>query len=494
MSRQKINIELTDQITGGLKSVICECMLFRPPFLVTGIGGYCCSYFPVSGVPAIICKEKERERKMSYDFDTLKVQGGYDASLHNNAVSVPIYQTAAFGLGDSYRADRLFSFSEDDPIYTRLSNPTVDILEKRLAALHGAAGAIALASGMAAVSYALLNAAGKGGRILTTARLYGGTVDAFTSIFPDIGLEIDIIENPDDVSAFERGLKSNTRAIYIESLTNPFATIPDMNKIAGIAHSRKIPLIVDNTIATPYLLNPFEYGADVVVYSATKGLSGHGNVIAGAVIESGKFNYGSGNFPHFERPLWFLRGTDNIERNILQVFPKTPFTGRLRAVHLNYLGAALSPFDAYLVLLGLETLSERVSKQVANALAVIQYLENSPHVKWVCHPAAKNNPYKSLAEKYFPKGAGGVLSFGFKGTEEEKRRFLAATKVFGYQANIGDARSLIINPTETTHVELTPGQRELVGLGTDTIRLSLGLESPKDLIADLEQAFKEVFG
>jgi O-acetylhomoserine (thiol)-lyase len=430
---------------------------------------------------------------MAYDFDTLKVHGGYDAALHNNAVSVPIYQTAAFALGDSYRADRLFSFSEDDPIYTRLSNPTVDVLERRLAALHGAAGAIALASGMAAVSYALLNAAGRGGRILSTARLYGGAVDAFTSIFPDLGLSADIAEDPDDVSSFARGLKDNTRAIFIESLTNPFSTIPDIEAIAKIAHERGIPLIVDNTLATPYLLNPFEYGADVVVYSATKGLSGHGNVIAGAVLENGVFDYGNGHFPHFTQPLWFLRDENDRERDILAVFPQTPFTGRLRAVHLNYLGAALSPFDAYLVLLGLETLSERVEKQVRNAGAVTDYLEHSPHVAWVRHPAARDNPYRALAEKYFPRGAGAVVSFGFKGTEEQKRKFLESTKLFGYQANIGDARSLIINPTETTHVELTHAQRESVGLSTNTIRLSLGLESPRDLIADLDGAFGAAF-
>jgi len=431
---------------------------------------------------------------MPLDFDTIKVQGGYDASQHNNAVSVPIYQTTAFALGDSYRADRLFAFSEDDPIYTRLSNPTVDVLERRLTALHGGAGAIALASGMAAVSYALLNAAGKGGRILTTARLYGGTLDAFASVFPDLGLEIDIVENPDDPAAFERGLKDNTRAIFIESLTNPFVTIPDFKAIADIAHAHGILLIVDNTVATPYLFNPFEYGADVVVYSATKALSGHGNVIAGAVVESGKFDYGNGKFPQFEQPLWFLRDSDDQERNILQVFPEIPFTGRLRAVHLNYLGAALSPFDAYLVLLGLETLSERVEKQVRNADAVLQYLESNPHASWIRHPHAKDNSYKALADQYFPKGAGAILSFGFNGTEEQKRKFLAATKIFGYQANIGDARSLIINPTETTHVELTHKQRELTGLSTDTIRLSLGLESAKDLIADLEEAFKAAFG
>lgn len=430
---------------------------------------------------------------MSFDFDTLKVQAGYRADRHNNAVSVPIYQTAAFALGDSYRADRLFSFSEEDPIYTRLSNPTVDVLEKRLAALHGAAGAIALASGMAAVSYSLLSAAGKGGRVLTTARLYGGTVDSFGHLLPDLGVEIDLVENPDDPAEFEKKITPDTKAVLIESLTNPFATIPDIEAIAEIAHAHGIPLIVDNTLATPYLLNPLEHGADVVVYSATKALSGHGNVIAGAVVESGKFDYGNGNFPQFERPLWFLRDENDRERSILQVFPEIPFTGRLRAVHLNYLGAALSPFDAYLVLLGLETLSERVEKQVANAKAVLKYLEANGHVSWVRYPYAKGSPYRELADRYFPKGPGSVLSFGFNGTEEQKRKFLASTKVFGYQANIGDARSLLINPAQTTHVELTTRQRELVGLSLDTIRLSFGLESAKDLIDDLEQAFAAAF-
>lgn len=431
--------------------------------------------------------------EMGYDFDTIKVQAGYRPDQHNNAVSVPIYQTAAFALGDSYRADRLFSFSEDDPIYTRLSNPTVDVLEKRLASLHGVAGAIALASGMAAVSYTLLSVAGKGGRILTTARLYGGTVDSFGHVFPDLGVEIDIVENPDDPEEFRKKLGADTKAVFIESLTNPFATIPDIEAIAGIAHAHGIPLIIDNTVATPYLLNPFEHGADIVVYSATKALSGHGNVIAGVVLESGKFDYGNGKFPHFEKPLWFLRDGNDVERSILHIFSSTPFTGRLRAVYLNYLGAALSPFDAYLVLLGLETLSERLDKQVANTKAVLGYLEQNRHVRWVRHPYAKGNPYKALADRYFQKGAGAVLSFGFNGTEEQKRKFLASTKVFGYQANIGDARSLIINPAQTTHVELTHQQRELVGLSLDTIRLSLGLESAKDLIADLDQAFRSVF-
>ncbi|MDR1965829.1 MAG: aminotransferase class V-fold PLP-dependent enzyme [Synergistaceae bacterium] len=427
------------------------------------------------------------------DFDTLKIHAGYSAAEHNNAVSVPIYQTTAFALGDTHRADRLFAFEGADPIYTRLSNPTVDVLEKRVAALHGAKGAIGLASGMAAVSYALLNAAGNGGRVLTTARLYGGTVDSFSHVYPELGMGIDIVGKPDDLGEFEKGIRTDTKAVFVESLTNPFATIPDIERLAEIAHARGIPLIVDNTAATPYLLNPFDYGADIVVYSATKALSGHGNVIAGLVVDSGKFDWGNGNFPHFERPLWFLRDSNDVERNILQVFPDLPFVGRLRAVHLNYLGAALGPFDAYLVLLGIETLSERVQKQVANTLAVLEYLEKSEHVSWVRHPAAHGSPYAALAGKYFPKGAGSILSFGFKGTDGQKRKFLESVEIFGYQANIGDARSLIINSAQTTHVELTNEQREQTGLSPDTIRLSLGLESASDLIGDLDQAFRKVF-
>jgi O-acetylhomoserine (thiol)-lyase len=424
-----------------------------------------------------------------FSFDTLKVKAGYRPEEHNHAVSVPIYQTTAYTLGDSHRADRLFAFEEDDPIYTRLSNPTVDVLERRVAALHGAAGAIALASGMAAVTYALLNAAGKGGRILTTARLYGGTVDSFDQIFADAGIAVDVVEDADDLSEFARLIKPDTRAIFIETLTNPFSTIADLERFSELAHRNGIVLIVDNTLATPYLLNPFAHGADVVVYSATKALSGHGNVIAGIVVESGKFDYVSGRYPHFEKPLWFLRDANDNKRSMLDIFPDSPFTGRIRAIHLNYLGAALSPFDAYLILMGVETLSERVEKQVKNARAVRAYLERSPHVAWIRHPERPGSKYEALAKKYFPKGAGSLVSFGFKGTEEQRRTFLASTEIFSYQANIGDVRSLIINPAQTTHVELTYEQRERADLTEDTIRLSLGLEDPGDLISDLERAF-----
>jgi O-acetylhomoserine (thiol)-lyase len=430
-----------------------------------------------------------------WEFDTLKVQAGYDAAEHNHAVSVPIYQTTAFALGSADRADALFAFEDEDPLYTRLSNPTVDVLERRVTALHpGAGAAIALASGMAAVSYTLLSVAGAGGRVLTTYRLYGGTVDAFDHIYPELGVEFDVVENPDNLAAWEAGINEQTKAVFIESISNPLTAVADLEAIAKVAHAHGIPLIVDNTVATPYLLNPFEYGADVVVYSATKALCGHGNVIAGVVVESGGFDYGNGRFPQFEKPLWFLRDAKDQPRSILQVFPELPFTGRLRAVHLNYLGAALSPFDAYLILLGLETLSERVAKQNANAEAIVAFLQGDSHVAWVRHPRAAGDSYASLAEKYLPKGAGSIVSFGFAGTEQQKRNFLDSVRLWGYQANIGDARSLIINPAQTTHIELTHEQRANVGLVPETIRLSLGLESANDLIADLQQAFAVAFG
>lgn len=428
----------------------------------------------------------------NWRFDTKKIRAGYDPKEHNNAVSVPIYQTTAFELGDTERALRLFSFSEASPIYTRLANPTVAVLEQRVAALDGAAGAVATGSGMAAVSFALLNAAGKGGRILSTTRLYGGTVDSFNKIYPDFGIGIDIVEDADDPASYEKAIRPETRGIFVESVSNPNSAVTDLEAVAKIAHAHGIPLIVDNTLATPYLLNPFQFGADVVVYSATKALTGHGNIIAGLVLESGKFDWANGKFPQFETPLYFLRDTEGAPRSIHQVFPDFPFTGRIRAVYLNYLGATLGPFDAYLALLGLETLSERVSKQVANTERIIKYLESKKEaVSWVKHPHAAGSPYRELADRYLPKGAGSVLTFGFRGTEEQSDRFLNSVKLFSYHPNIGDARSLIINSPKTTHGELTPEQQKQAGLAPETIRLSIGLEDADDLIADLEQAFRK---
>lgn len=427
-------------------------------------------------------------------FDTLKVHAGYNPADHNYAVSVPIYQTTAFELETVERSDELFMFNSMDALYSRLSNPTTDVLEARISAMHpGATGAIALASGMAAVTSSLINVTGGEGRIIAGARLYGGSIDSFEQIFEEYGVEADIVDDPDDPAAYEKLIREDTKCIYIESITNPNATVMDIEALADIAHKHDIPLIVDNTVATPYLCNPFEFGADIVVYSATKGLTGHGNVIAGIVVESNRFNWANGKFPQFTKTPHFLENADGSKRNVMDVFPECPFTGRIRAIYLNYLGAALSPFNGYLVMLGMETLSERLEKQIANTKRVIKFLETRDEVLWVKHPYAKGNKYKALADKYMPKGAGAILSFGLKGNALERKKFLEAVEIFSYQANIGDARSLIINPSRTTHIELKPEIREAADVQDHTIRLSLGLEDSEDLINDLNQAFEKAF-
>lgn len=427
-------------------------------------------------------------------FDTLKVRAGHVPGEHNQAVQVPIYQTTSYELGDIARATRVFTFEEFGYLYSRVGNPTVVALEQRVAALDGASGAVALASGMAAVSYALLNVAAGGGRILTTPNLYGGTVDSFKKIFPSFGIGIDFAADVDDPASFERGIRSDTKAIFIETITNPNAVVADVAAIAEVAHAHGIPLIVDNTFATPYLQRPIDHGADVVVYSATKALSGNGSTIAGLICESGRFDWANGKFSQFTEPTYVLRDREDRSRSFLEVTPEAPFTTRIRFTYLAYLGAALGPFDAYLVLLGLETLSERVGKQVASAERIVRYLEGHDRVAWVNHPAATGSPSAALAEKYLPRGAGGVLSFGLRGTLEQADALIDATRLFSYQANVGDARSLIINSPKTTHGELTPQEQARAGIAPETIRLSIGLEDPDDLIADLERAIRKAFG
>jgi O-acetylhomoserine (thiol)-lyase len=429
----------------------------------------------------------------SYRFDTQKVRAGYDAADHNRSVQVPIYQTASFELGTTERADRLLALEELGHLYSRISNPTVAALEARLAALDGAKGAVALASGMAAVSYSLLNAAEGGGRILTTPNLYGGTIDLFGKVLPRLGVGVDYARDVDDPESFERAIRPETRAVFIESITNPNAVVADVEAIAKVAHDRGVPLIVDNTFATPYLQRPFEFGADVVVYSATKGLSGHGSAIAGAVLESGRFDWSSGAYPQFSEPQYTLRDSVGRERSFLEALPDNPFTSRIRMNYLAYLGAALGPLDAYLILLGIETLSERLSKQVVSAVRIVRYLEGREEVSWVKHPSAVGSPSAALAAKYLPRGAGSVLSFGVAASQDRINALIDSTRLFSYQANVGDARSLIINSPKTTHGELRPEELLRAGIAPETIRLSIGLEDPEDLIADLDQAFRRAF-
>ncbi|MDR2742992.1 MAG: aminotransferase class I/II-fold pyridoxal phosphate-dependent enzyme [Treponema sp.] len=437
----------------------------------------------------------------AYKFDTLKIRAAYDPALHNQAVSPPIYQTTAYEFRDTKNADGLFAFTQPGFLYTRVNNPTVDILERRVAALDGGAGALALASGMAAVSYTLLTLAEGGGRILTSPYLYGGSADAFQKIFPKFNIHFDGSFHINDPAALEGDIKPDTRAIYVESVSNPTGAVADIEALASLAHRHGIPLVVDNTFATPYLLNPIKYGADIVVYSATKALNGHGNLIAGIIVEAGsaapggRFPWDNGKFPQLEELQYVLRDrSDNRKRSYLELAPDAPFVTRIRLHYLNYFGAALSPFDAYLALIGIETLSERVQKQIANAKKVIAYLEKSKHVAWIKYAGLESSPSYKLARKYLPGGVPAIFSFGFKGSIEQSEAFLNAVQLWSYHVNVGDARSLIVNSPKTTHGELTPEEQKQADIEPNLIRLSLGLEDAEDLIADLDQAFAKVFG
>lgn len=431
--------------------------------------------------------------KQSYRFDTRRLRAGYEPKEHNYAVSPPIYQTTAFDFRDVEHAKDVISLREKGNLYTRIGNPTISILEQRIAALDKAAGAIALASGMAAISYTLLNISEGGGRILASPYLYGGSIDSFKKIYPRFGIHFDYAKNIENPDKLGEEIRPDTKAIFLESISNPSAVLLDIDKIAKVAHDHGIPVIVDNTVATPYLYNPMEHGADIVIYSATKGIAGHGNVIAGLILESGRFNWRPDKFPQFFEKHYTLRDINDNKRSFLEVFRETPFTGRIRYTYLDYFGAALSPFDAYLVLMGIETLSERISKQVQNAKALAEYLSTHEAVEWVRYPTLKDSPYKKLAERDFKKGAGGVLSFGIKGTTAQREAFLDAVKLFNYHVNIGDARSLIVNSPQTTHGMLEPEEKEIAGIPENLIRISAGLEDIADLISDLEQAFKKAF-
>jgi O-acetylhomoserine (thiol)-lyase len=415
-------------------------------------------------------------------FDTLKIHAGYNPSEHNNSIQVPIYQTTAFDLVNTERAGRILRFEELAYVYSRVGNPTLAALEARVAALDGAVAAVSVASGMAAISLTLLNI-GEGGRIIVAGQIYGGTYDAYKKIYPRLNVQVDIVDDVNDLAAIKALIQDDTKGIYIESVSNPVNVLPDIDALAALAHENGLPLIVDNTFPTPYLFNPIQHGADIVIYSATKALSGHGSVIAGLVLEAGKFNWGAGRHPQFQEKVYTFGDATVIEK-----FPDFPFTGRLRTHYVGLLGASLGPFDAYLVLQGIETLSERVKKQTESAQTIAEYLSKHPKVSWVSLPTLPGSKYYDLAKKYFPKGVGGTFSFGLKGSEEDINAFIDSLKLFSYHANVGDARSLIINSAHTTHHELTLDERERVGVKEETIRLSIGLEDVNDLIADLEQA------
>jgi len=397
--------------------------------------------------------------------------------------AVPIYQTTSYVFRNTEHAANLFALQEAGNIYTRIMNPTTDVFEKRMAALEGGVGALAVSSGSAAITYAILNIAESGDNIVSASTLYGGTYNLFSVTLPKFGIKT-IFVDPDDPENFRKAINERTRALFIESIGNPGINLIDIEKVAAIAHENKIPLIVDNTFGTPYLIRPFEYGADIVVHSATKYIGGHGTSIGGVIVDSGNFDWAaSGKFPGFTEPDPSYHGLKFTE-----AFGNAAYIVKVRVQLLRDTGACMSPFNAFLLLQGLETLSLRVEKHLANTKKVVEFLNNHPKVSWVNYPSLPGSKYYELAQKYFPKGAGSIFTFGIKGGKEAGIRFIENLKLFSLLANVADAKSLVIHPASTTHAQLSEEEQLAAGVTPDMIRLSIGIEDHDDLIEDLAQA------
>lgn len=418
--------------------------------------------------------------KRKLGFDTLQVHAGQKPDPVTGAMAVPIYQTSSYVFRDSRHAEDLFAMKEDGYIYTRIMNPTTDVFEKRMAALDGGTAALAVASGCAAITYAVLNVADAGDEIVSASTLYGGTYNLFSTTLPRYGVRT-VFVDPDDPENFRRAITDRTKALYVETLGNPGINVVDFDAVSAIAREHGLPLIVDNTFATPYLFRPVEHGANVVVYSATKFIGGHGTSIGGVLVDGGNFNWKNGRFPGFAKP-------DDSYHGVVYADQPAPFALKARMQLLRDMGAPLSPFHSFLFLQGLESLSMRVEKHVSNTKKVVGFLLSSPKVKSVNYPGVEGNKYYPLAKKYLPRGAGSIFSFSIKGDLHAARVFIDSLEIFTQLANVADARSLVIHPATTTHQQLTPEQQVAAGCGPDTIRLSIGVEDPDDLIYDLNQA------
>jgi len=424
------------------------------------------------------------ERKLN--FDTLQVHGGQEPDPTTGSRAVPLYQTTSYVFNSVEHGANLFALKESGNIYTRIMNPTTDVFEKRIAALEGGVGALAVASGSAAITYAILNIAAAGDEIIAAKTLYGGTYNLFSTTLPNFGIKTTFV-NPDEPESFREAIRENTKAIYIETIGNPGINLIDIEVVAKIAHENGIPLIVDNTFGTPYLIRPIEFGADIVIHSATKFIGGHGTSIGGIIVDSGKFDWlGSGRFPGLIEPDPSYHGI-SYAKNI----GETAFITKARVQLLRDTGACISPFNSFLFLQGLETLSLRVERHVANTRKVVVFLKNHPYVSWVNYPSLEENKYYSLAKKYLPKGAGSIFTFGIKGGVEEGKRFIESLEIFSHLANVADAKSLVIHPASTTHSQLTEEEQRGAGVTPDMIRLSIGIEDIEDLIYDLDQALNK---
>ncbi|AQY50245.1 O-acetylhomoserine/O-acetylserine sulfhydrylase [Listeria weihenstephanensis FSL R9-0317] len=421
-----------------------------------------------------------------YRFETIQVHGGHTPDSATNARAVPIYQTTSYTFNDTDHAAALFGLQEAGNIYTRITNPTTAVFEERLALLEGGVGAVATASGMAAITYAILNIASSGDHIVSASTLYGGTYTLFSHTLKDFGIDVTFVD-PDDAENFAAAVTERTKAIFIESIGNPDINLIDIRKVADVAHEHGIPLIVDNTFATAYLNRPFDFGADIVVYSATKFIGGHGVAIGGAVIDAGTFDWKNGKFPKLVDPDPSYHGLSYAND-----VGAAAYITKLRVTLLRDTGAAISPFNSFLLILGLETLSLRLDKHVANAQKVAEYLESHEKIAWVNYPGLASNKYYDLAQIYFPKGPSAIFSFGVKDGYEAGKKVIESVELFSHLANVGDAKSLIIHPASTTHQQLNAAEQKEAGVKPETIRVSIGIENSEDIIMDLAQALDKI--
>lgn len=421
----------------------------------------------------------------TWEFETKQLHiGQEEPDPASDARAVPIYQTTSYVFRDCAHAAARFGLADAGNIYGRLTNSTQDVLEKRIAALEGGAAALALASGAAAITYTIQNLAHAGDHIVAAKTIYGGTYNLLAHTLPEYGIETTFVD-PDEAGSFERAVQPNTKAIFIETLGNPNSNMIDIEQTAQIAHDNGIPLVVDSTFATPYLLRPIEHGADIVVHSATKFIGGHGTTLGGIIVDSGKFDWKkSGKFPSLTEPNPSYHGISFTE-----AVGAAAFVTKIRAILLRDTGATISPFNAFLLLQGLETLSLRVERHVENTLKVIEYLKNHPKVEKVNHPSLPGSGSKELYDRYFPNGAGSIFTFDIKGGAEEAKRFIDRLQIFSLLANVADVKSLVIHPASTTHSQLNEEELKEQGIGPNTIRLSIGTEHIRDIIADLDQAF-----
>lgn len=429
------------------------------------------------------------ERKdRNFKFETLQLHVGQEQpDPVTDARAVPIYQTSSYVFRNSDHAEARFGLADAGNIYGRLTNPTEDVFEKRIAALEGGVAALAVASGAAAITYTIENLAQNGDHIVAAKNIYGGSYNLLEHTLPQYGITTTFVEP--EPEAFEAAIKDNTKALYIETLGNPNSDVADIEAIAKVAHAHKIPLVVDNTFATPYLVRPIEYGADIVVHSATKFIGGHGTTIGGVIVDSGKFDWeASGKFASLTEPNPSYHGI-----SFTKAVGPAAFVTKIRAILLRDTGATLSPFHAFIFLQGLETLSLRVERHVQNALKVVEFLNNHPQVERVNHPAVSTDPkQQELYKKYFPNGGGSIFTFEIKGDDRKAKDFIDNLEIFSLLANVADVKSLVIHPASTTHSQLSAEELEEQGIKPNTIRLSIGTENIDDIIEDLEEAFKAV--